>query len=190
MSPITHLLLSWAVAEAAPGLGRRDKALVTVAGIAPDLDGVGLVAEVLTRHSGHPLLWWTDYHHLLGHNLAAAIVYFCFAAFLARARLRTASLAFVAFHLHLFCDVVGARGPDGYQWPIPYLYPFTSSVQWTWQGQWALNAWQNLVITAVAMGLTLFLARRRGYSLLGLVLPKADEVLVAALRARWPIGNG
>jgi membrane-bound metal-dependent hydrolase YbcI (DUF457 family) len=189
MSPITHFLVSWGVANLPSDSTKRDRAIIALAGIAPDLDGLGLVAEVLTRNSSHPLLWWTEYHHILGHNLAAAVVVSLVAAAFARSRARTALLACLTFHLHLLCDVMGARGPDGYQWPIPYLLPFSSSVQWAWSGQWPLNAWQNMVLTAVVIGLALFLAWRRGYSPLELVSTRLDGVFVAALRKRFPVGG-
>jgi len=42
---------------------------VTLAGVAPDLDGLGAIPEILTRHWAHPLDWFSEYHHVLGHNL-------------------------------------------------------------------------------------------------------------------------
>jgi hypothetical protein len=50
-------------------------------------------------------------------------------------------------------DLVGSRGPAGYQWPIPYLLPFSNSWHWTWKGQWALNAWPNILITIIAVSI-------------------------------------
>ena len=55
MHPITHMLIGWTLAQAAP-LTRRDRALVTLAGVIPDADGLGILAELLTRHSAQPLL--------------------------------------------------------------------------------------------------------------------------------------
>ena len=40
MSPITHLLASWTVASI-PKLEKRDRAIITLAGISPDIDGLG-----------------------------------------------------------------------------------------------------------------------------------------------------
>ena len=48
MHPITHLLVGWTLANAA-GLGKRDRMLVTVAGVIPDIDGLGVLADVLTE---------------------------------------------------------------------------------------------------------------------------------------------
>ena len=190
MNPITHYLLSWNVANILPNSTRRDRAIITLAGVAPDLDGFGIVAEVLTRKTQHPLLWWSDYHHTLGHNILAAAVVTGIAALLGSSRFYTALLACFTFHLHLLCDVAGARGPDGYQWPIPYLLPFSSSIQWTWHGQWALNAWQNIVITVAATVATFLLARRRGYSPLEIVSTKANDVFVEAIRKHFPLTPG
>ena len=96
-------------------------------------------------------------------------------------------LAFLSFHLHLIGDLVGARGPDGDQWPIPYLLPFSNQMQLTWSGQWALNAWPNIVITAALIATTVVLARARGFSPLEMFSAKADDAFVRALRNRLPV---
>src|SRR5579859_8252312 len=72
MSPVTHYLISWVLANSAK-LERKERAIVTLAGVAPDLDGLGIVPEWLTRNSAHPLNWFSEYHHTLGHNLGFAI---------------------------------------------------------------------------------------------------------------------
>jgi len=72
MSPVTHFLTGWVLANSA-GLDRRDRLLVTLSAVVPDIDGLGIVAEVLTRNSQHPLLWFSRYHHRL-HNLVFALV--------------------------------------------------------------------------------------------------------------------
>lgn len=186
MNPITHALSGWVLAQGVPRLEHRDRAIVVASVIAPDVDGFGMLPELLTRHSREPLLWWTEYHHLLAHNLLFAIVAGTAAAVLASARnrVRVALVAFAGVHLHLFEDVIGSRGPDGYQWPIPYLYPFSNAVSLTWDGQWFLNAWQNIVITIVLLVATFALAWWRGYSPVGLFSRRADEAFVAALRRR------
>ena len=186
MNPVTHFLLSWGVANALPGSTHRDRALVTLAGVAPDLDGLGLVAEVLTAGTPHPLRWWTDFHHVLGHNIAAAAVVAGLVALFGESRVRATILATLSFHLHLLCDVAGSRGPDGHAWPIPYLLPFSDSVQWTWSGQWALNAWQNFVVTVAALAVTFILAHRHGVSPVELVSDRANGLFVETLRRRFP----
>ena len=187
MSPITHFLLGWAVANSAPSLTKRERAIVTWASVVPDLDGWGIVAEKLTRNSPHPLTWWSDYHHVLGHNIGFALVVAAFAAILAEQRIKTILLVLFSFHLHLFGDLIGARGPDGDQWPIPYLLPFSKHAQLIWSGQWALNAWPNFVITAVLIGITIALAWCRNFSPLEMFSVNADTAVVRALRVRVPM---
>ena len=58
MSPVTHFLSGWVLANCAR-LDRKDRALVTLACVAPDIDGLGIIHELLTRNSSHPLLWFT-----------------------------------------------------------------------------------------------------------------------------------
>jgi len=184
MSPITHFLTGWVLANGAK-LNRKDRAIVALACVAPDVDGLGIIPELLTRNSSHPLLWFTLYHHSL-HTLAFAVVVAAIAFALANQRWKTATLAFLSFHIHLFEDVLGSRGPDGYQWPIPYLSPFSSKLQLVWSGQWGLNAWPNVAITVGLLAITLWLAWRRGFSALEMISPKADVLFVAALRHRFP----
>jgi len=184
MSPVTHFFTGWVFANCTR-LERRDRALVTLACVVPDVDGLGIIPELLTRNSAHPLLWFTLYHHSL-HTLAFAVVVAMVAFALSRQRWKTTALAFLSFHLHLFEDLLGSRGPDGYQWPIPYLKPFSHSLQLAWGGEWGLNAWPNMAITVALLMVTLWLAWRRGFSPLEMVSARADAALVCAVRRRFP----
>jgi inner membrane protein len=233
MSPVTHFFAGWLLASVSPAgrpisLTRRDKALVVAAAVAPDIDGLGIIPEILTRNTSHPLLWFSQYHHTL-HTLAFALV--CtFAAYVIAGPLArtgplvtaghvsdftfgpairkpeastqrsstqgspthnspshpglTAFLVFISFHLHLLCDLIGARGPDGDQWPIPYLKPFSNSLQLAWHGQWALNAWQNFAITGFFLVTTFWIAWRYAASPLELVSQPANRALTQTLRQR------
>jgi hypothetical protein len=184
VNPASHLLVGWAVANAA-ALERRDRAIVTLAGVVPDVDGLGLLAD-FARHGGNgDPTWYWALHHQLAHNFTAALVFSAAAFAFARRRVATAALAFLAFHLHLLGDLAGSRGPDGYQWPIAYLEPFSDAWQLTWSGQWLLNGWQNLGLTALLLAWTLLLAWRDGRSPLELVSPRADRAFVRALRLRF-----
>lgn len=207
MSPVTHFFAGWMLASVFPAgnpttLARREKALVVAAAVAPDLDGIGIVPELLTRNTSHPLLWFSQYHHSL-HTLAFALI--CtLAAYLIAGPLAnftfgpsikgrplptrpwlTAFLVFVSFHLHLLCDLIGARGPDGDQWPIPYLKPFSNALQLAWHGQWALNAWQNFAITGILLLATFWLAAKYGSSPVELISEPANQALTRTLRQRF-----
>lgn len=184
MNPVTHFLGGWAVANTAR-LERRDRSLVAIAGVAPDADGFGIVAEWLTRDSEHPLYWWSDYHHVFGHNLLFGLVVAGVAFAVAKRRALTAGLTLAAVHLHLVMDILGGRGPDK-DWGIPYLWPLSNSPDIRWSGQWALDAWPNFVITGVLLTLAFYLAWWRGYSFVGIVSARADAAFVGALRRRFP----
>lgn len=178
------MLIGWGGAQAVP-LDRRDRAIVTIASVAPDIDGFGILPELITRGTSHEVFWWTEYHHTLCHNLVSAVIFTAIATFFAHAKRRTAIMAFISFHLHLLGDVIGARGPDGYQWPIPYWLPFTDKYQWSWDGQWALNAWQNFAITIPLLIFTIWLAWKAGRSPLEIVSQRANDGFVSALRGRF-----
>ncbi len=186
MSPITHLFMGWAVANSVPSLTKRDRAWVTWASVVPDIDGLGIIPEKLTQNSAHPLYWWSSYHHVIGHNLGFALLFTGMSAIFVRRKAVATLLVFLSFNLHLLADLVGACGPDGDQWPIPYLLPFSNHWQLTWSGQWALNAWPNMVITAALIVIAVVLAWRRGFSVLELFSKKLDAIFVNALRQRFP----
>src|SRR5882724_10218018 len=114
-------------------------------------------------------------------HLGFALVVSALAAIFARQKIKTTLLVLLSFHLHLLGDLVGARGPDGDQWPIPYLLPFSRQLQLTWAHQWALNAWPKLLLTAGLIALAVLLARTRGYSPLELFSAKADTAFIRAL---------
>lgn len=216
MSPVTHFFAGWLLATVSPTgrpttLSRREKTLVVAAAVAPDIDGLGIVPELLTRNTSHPLLWFSEYHHTL-HTLAFALVCTIAAYIIARPMVAgslsdftfgpairkpqpsvrrstshpelTAFLVFISFHLHLLCDLIGARGPDGDQWPMPYLKPFSNAIQLTWHGQWALNGWQNFVITGFLLLATFWIAWRYASSPLELVSQPANRALAQTLRQR------
>jgi inner membrane protein len=95
MSPVTHFLSGWVLANCAK-LDRKDRALVTLACVIPDIDGLGIIPEILTRNSAHPLLWFTLYHHSL-HNLAFALIVSAVAFVVATRKWATGLLALLSF---------------------------------------------------------------------------------------------
>lgn len=184
MHLITHLVSGWALANAV-ALERRDRAIVTVAAIIPDIDALGLLVEHTPLHAILPLNWFSEYHHVIAHNVGFAMLMLVWSCIACRRRVAAPLLALVAFHLHLLEDIAGSRGPDGYQWPIPYLLPFSDAVHLTWQGQGAPEAWPNVALTLLLLGLTFRLAWKRGYSPLEMLSRKADARFVETLRMRF-----
>jgi inner membrane protein len=184
MHPISHLLIGWTLANSAD-LQRRDRMLVTLSGFIPDIDGLGVLADMLTENTRHPLYLYDKYHHVIAHNVTFGICLVLVTWALAKRRCLTALLVFLSFHLHLLGDIVGSRGPDGCQWPIPYLLPFSEAWQLSWRHQWALKAWPNVTLTLVLLALALYWAWRRGRSPLELLSLRADMALTRTLRNRF-----
>ncbi len=184
MNPVTHFMVGWVVANI-DGLNRRERAAVTVSAIIPDIDSIGIIAEKLTKGSDQPLLWWSKYHHVITHNLGFALLLAIVVFVIAKKKWQTTGLAILSFHLHLLGDLIGARGPEGYQWPIPYFLPFSNAWEFSWQGQWAINAWPNIAITVMALVITFFLAWRRGYSPIEIISISWDRAFIKTLRNRF-----
>lgn len=169
MSPIVHAELSWLTGVRLPS--RRDRLLVTLAGVIPDADGLTLLLgeEQYSR-----------WHHVVTHGLVAAVAFAALFALLAERKAAVGALALVAFHLHLLCDLAGS-GPG---WPLTYLWPFTRE-ELSWSGQWDLASWQNSVIGLGATLLVLACAVWFGRTAVELFSLRADRAVVTALRRRF-----
>jgi hypothetical protein len=186
MSPITHYLASWCLAAPA-GLTRRERIAVTLAGLSPDLDGVGLLPDLFNGFAGRPEShWYGQFHHVLLHGALGATLLVLAAFALKLRRPRTLGLMLTAFHLHLACDFVGSRGPNpGDLWPIAYLAPFSLKGLVVWPHQWPLDAWQNQLLTALLIVASGACAVRWGRSPLEIFSRRADATVVSALQMRW-----
>lgn len=169
MNPIVHAELSWLGAQKLTD--RRDRILVTLGGVLPDLDGLTLLAgeEMYGR-----------WHHVLTHGILSAVAISAVLAMFARKKWAVFGLAFAAFHLHLFCDLLGS-GPG---WPLYYLWPM-SREQVMWSGQWNLASWQNSLIGMAATFVVLACALPFGRTAVEIFSLKADAKVVAALRKRF-----
>jgi inner membrane protein len=132
---LTHIGLSWLIANLVPG-SRKDRSLVVLAGVLPDLDGIGML--------------WSEHvylaaHRAAGHSLLAAVLLVALIWRIADAPLPTAALAAVSFHVHLLLDAVGTGGL-----PIRFLWPI-SDCGWTYSGRWTLASWQNVAVMAATL---------------------------------------
>jgi hypothetical protein len=169
MNPIVHGELAWLAAQ---GLReRRDRLLVTCAGLAPDLDG-------LTLLGGEEL--YGRYHHVLFHGYVGALATALVCTVLARERARVALLSLFAFHLHLLCDLAGS-GPG---WPIYYFWP-QSMREWFWDGQWDLASWQNSLIGLLATLACLACSLRWRRTVVELFSDRWDAQVTRTLRQRF-----
>lgn len=174
MAPGAHLLLSW-VSTVELIENRRERTLITVSGIAPDLDGAGVILDKITGTTNY----YFEYHHVLGHNIFVAlllsVVVFVFSV---QQRLLAGICTFGVVHLHILCDLVGSKGPDGFDWPIYYLYPVSGTFKLNWSGQWELNAWQNIAVAAIAILACVFYAHTRRITVFEIVGQKFNAAAI------------
>jgi inner membrane protein len=185
MNPITHGLLGWCGAQRWCR-ARRDQALVTIAALIPDVDGFGAVIDLATGRVEAPDGWYVTFHRTIGHNVFFAVGSAVALALVARDRLKTGLLALAMIHLHLLCDLVGSKGPDGEIWSFPYFFPL-SKYEVGWSGQWELNAWPNMLLTVLLLIVAMRQAWRFGFSPLWFISARADQAFVETLRARFPL---
>ncbi len=184
MAPGTHALLGWWTANVVP-LERRDRLLVFLGGVLPDLDGLGLLFSMEAYHT---------YHHVLFHNLTGCLLWVAVTAAAARDRVRCALLAFLNWHLHLACDYFGSRGPmTDPPWVLPYLFPFVGGwsdetlvgPSWYWNPwQWPLNAWPNTLITVLGLAGWIYIGVRLGRTWFEFVSLRFDAEVCKMLR-KW-----
>jgi inner membrane protein len=161
---------------------KRERMILTFSGIAPDIDGVGVLIDMLAPLFGMSTNLWVQYHHTL-HTLFFAIVVALMAAFFAsKQKLFVGFLAFVFFHIHLLCDLLGSRGPDGYLWPIPYFSPISNDFLLIWSGQWELNAWQNVVIACFLFFVTYRLIKIKKVSPFEIISEKMSQTFLKLLK--------
>ena len=186
MSPITHFLASWSMADALR-LRARDRALGTWCGVLPDGDGLCVLLDGANRLLGRAGSWYYgEYHHAVLHGVFAAVAFPLVLSFFAANRLRMFAVGVLAAHLHFLCDVVGSRGPGAEDlWPLPYLAPFSQCLTIQWSGQWPLDGWPNMLFTLLLIAFAFFRAIGVGYSPVGVFGTEADRVFVETVRNRW-----
>ncbi len=187
MSPLTHLVGSWLVAVATTN-NSRDRKLVTLAGVLPDADGLGVLPDVVGSWlSGKEctFYFYQTYHHLLLHGWPGAILISVILTLFARQKWRVLLLCLLAFHLHLVCDLIGSRGPTaGDLWPICYSEPIFRHPIWFWKNQWKLDGWQNQIIFILAFLASLWVAIKKEFSFFELFSSRADKIFVSVL-LKW-----
>lgn len=170
MHPWSHLAVSWLVGHRLPE--KRDRLLVTWAGVAPDVDGLSALAgeEAYGR-----------YHHVLTHGIVSALVIAGVAAALGRRRGAVFGLALLSVHVHLLVDLLGS----GREWPISYLFPLSRWELFTPYG-WPLASWQNMVLTMLFFAAIGRAGVKHGRTFCEAFLPaKVEAAIVGALKARF-----
>ena len=179
-----HLFLSWLLPwRALPE--RRDRILVALAGIAPDID-----APILFVMGGKQA--FIEYHHRYTHHFAGAALAAGAGLAFGKSRWKAAGFATLAWCGHLLLDLVGAGelNEDGTcAYPLPLLWPFSARPFDTFPFAWPLASWQNAVVMVFAMALMVVTALRANRTVVEVVSLRADGAVVGVLR-KWFGGKG
>jgi hypothetical protein len=137
--------------------------------VVPDLDALSLLGGAGA---------FSEYHHVLTHGIVAAVVVTAVSAACARERVKVLLLSFLAFHVHLICDLLGS----GRDWPIVYFFPFSRHEYFTPYG-WPLASPQNAFVWLTAVALTVWVGVTRGRTFAEAFMPaRADAAVANALR--------
>jgi inner membrane protein len=185
VSPITHILASWSLAEGS-ALDERDRSLITWCGVLPDADGLGIAIDLVNRLLGRSeTTWYMGFHHQFLHGLIGAVLLAVLAAGFAKRRLPVLFWGLVMVHIHLVCDLLGSRGPDPADiWPIHYLAPVSAKLTLYWHHQWALDGWQNVLTTVLLIVFAMQRTISAGRSPVSLFSQRAHLAVTDALRSR------
>jgi hypothetical protein len=182
MAPGNHAFISWWTANVLP-LSRRDRLVVFLAGVLPDLDGLTILVSVEA---------YVIYHHVISHNLLVGLFWTALVAVFAQQRLPCATLTLLNWHLHLACDYFGSAGDT--IWVLPYLFPFVGGWEksghftgpaWYWNPwQWELSAWPNVLVMLLGFAGWVYIAVRLDRTWFEFVSLRLDRELCQVLR-RW-----
>jgi len=172
---VTHFLTGWALANCVPSLERKERAMVALACVIPDVDGLGVIADLLTRNSAQPTEWFHVTPSIARPSVCDSVAAVCFV--LARRRWRQADWCCWSFHLHLFEDVLGAAGrtDTNGRFVSGAVQPVRADHV---ERQWALNCVAEFCDYDRAAGADIFLAWKKGFSPLEIVSVRADEKFV------------
>lgn len=164
MTPITHGLIGWI--SSTPLSERKDRALVTIAGLIPDLDGMGALIDIE---------YYSKYHHVFGHNILFGILAAGSSIIISKNKKLTPLLVFLSFNLHILGDLLGS----GAGWGIPYFWPVNKFVyEFSPPFQWELDSWQNLVATIICIILIIRIAVKKKRTIVELISLKTDKKIV------------
>jgi membrane-bound metal-dependent hydrolase YbcI (DUF457 family) len=161
---VGHGQVGWLMAWGAR-LSPRDRKLVTVAAMAPDLDGLAILG-------GHQAYF--DGHHVWLHSVFAAAGFGLLAAALAQRRVLTGLLAVLAVLLHLLSDGFGLL-------QVYPLWPASRWIFWPGDGRFGVAAIGEVVVPVLLLTAQVVIARRTGESILELLPRRAQDWL----RRRW-----
>ena len=187
----SHLIISWFAAEAVGVDSPRERRIIALSGLAPDVDVLAYVVAIVYYGFDKDLafeLVWQPFHHRFTHGLGFVLLTGLIALLLAsrhgsggptgfRRAAGVAGLSMAASMIHVFCDVVGG-GPT---WPVYPLWPL-SDVGWAVNWSWTLADWPNSAILFACLAGGMIYASVSGYSPLESISYKLDRWFVKIIQ--------
>ena len=160
----SHLIVTWFAAEAAGLDSPRDRRIVALSGLAPDIDVLAYVGGIVYFGFDKDLAFehvWEVFHHRYTHGLGFVLLTGIVSYLLVRPgagkegnrrAVAVAALSMAASMIHVFCDVVGG-GPT---WPVYPLWPI-SDFGWAVGWSWTLADWpNNLILFSCLAGMMVY----------------------------------
>ena len=177
----SHLITSWFVAEACGLKSPRERRIVALSGLAPDIDSLAYVGAIVYFGFDKDLAFehvWEVIHHRYTHGLGfvvlTGIVAFMMAsrfpvfgtrrendvvAGSSRRAGKVALLSMLVSVIHVFFDLAAG----GATWPVFPLWPL-SEFAWAVDWSWTLADWPNSAILFACLAGMMMYARVAGHS--------------------------
>ena len=174
----SHLFLSYLIPWRTK-LERRDRVIISLAGLAPDVD-----APILLLMGKEAFV---EYHHDYTHHLAGAVVVLAAGLAFGRRKAAAAGFAVAAWCGHMLLDMLGGgdRHPgEPFAYPVPLLWPFSDRPFDPFPFSWSLASWQNGLVMVFAMALMVRIALVEGRTVVEVFSLRADRVVVDVIRKR------
>ncbi len=187
----SHLIISWFAAEATGLESPRERRIVALSGLAPDIDVLAYLGAIVYFGFDKDLAFehvWTVVHHRYTHGIGFVVLTGIVTFIIANRGNRlngtsyrraggVAILSMLASIVHVFCDIVGG----GSTWPVYPLWPI-SDFGWATQWSWTLSDWQNTVILLGCLSGMMLYAKMSGYSPLESVNYNLDKWFVTVIQ--------
>ncbi len=171
MSPIGHLQYGWWFAHWGE-FGRRERAIIALAGAGPDLDGLSLLA------GGDAFL---KYHHILFHNVGAVAGALVIAGALLWNKPKAWLLTVFAFGMHVVEDYITV-GWTQHPWMPLTFAPVNLAdhlPNWVVQGAFQYSA------MAFIVGMTVWIYTRHKRTPLEIISPALDRLIINYAVLPW-----
>lgn len=171
VSPVAHMQYGWWFAHWG-AFGRRERAIIALAGAGPDLDGLALFGGAEVYHR---------YHHILFHNAGSVIGAAVLSGFLLRRNLRAWMLTVFAFAMHIVEDYLTVAW-NQYPWrPFSQAAVNLGDHVPVWMVQGVLQT----IAMVVAIGTTVWIYWKYQRTPLEIVSPALDRLLVGYAVLPW-----